>query len=91
MGDLLKGISSFRGAVFPNQSALYPKLTREGQQPQALMISCADSRVMPETITQAGPGDLFVCRNARNIVPPFSTLNGGVSSAIEYAILTESQ
>ncbi|PDV86141.1 carbonic anhydrase [Rhizobium sp. H4] len=87
MGDLLKGISSFRGAVFPNQSALYRKLAREGQQPQALMISCADSRVMPETITQAGPGDLFVCRNAGNIVPPFSTLNGGVSSAIEYAIL----
>jgi carbonic anhydrase len=39
MGDLLKGISSFRGAVFPNHSALYRKLAREGQQPQALMIS----------------------------------------------------
>ncbi|MBY3273865.1 carbonic anhydrase [Rhizobium laguerreae] len=87
MGDLLKGISSFRGAVFPTHSALYRKLAREGQQPHALMISCADSRVMPETITQSGPGDLFVCRNAGNIVPPFSTLNGGVSSAIEYAIL----
>jgi carbonic anhydrase len=87
MGDLLKGISSFRGAVFPNHSALYRKLAREGQQPQALMISCADSRVMPETITQSGPGELFVCRNAGNIVPPFSILNGGVSSAIEYAIL----
>ncbi|WP_245457451.1 carbonic anhydrase [Rhizobium leguminosarum] len=87
MGDLLKGISSFRGAVFPSHSALYRKLAREGQQPHALMISCADSRVMPETITQSGPGDLFVCRNAGNIVPPFSTLNGGVSSAIEYAIL----
>jgi carbonic anhydrase len=87
MGDLLKGISSFRGAVFPSHSALYRKLAQEGQQPQALMISCADSRVMPETITQSGPGELFVCRNAGNIVPPFSTANGGVSSAIEYAVL----
>ncbi|MBB3962973.1 carbonic anhydrase [Rhizobium metallidurans] len=87
MGDLLKGISSFRGAVFPDNSALYEKLAREGQSPQALMISCADSRVMPETITQSGPGELFVCRNAGNIVPPFQTMNGGVSSAIEYAVV----
>jgi carbonic anhydrase len=87
MGDLLKGISSFRGAVFPDNSALYQKLATEGQSPQALMISCADSRVMPETITQSGPGELFVCRNAGNIVPPFQTMNGGVSSAIEYAVV----
>ena len=87
MGDLLKGISSFRGAVFPDHQALYRRLAEEGQQPQALMISCADSRVMPETITQSGPGELFVCRNAGNIVPPFSTANGGVSSAIEYAVV----
>lgn len=87
MGDLLKGISNFRGAVFPDNSALYQKLATEGQSPQALMISCADSRVMPETITQSGPGELFVCRNAGNIVPPFQTMNGGVSSAIEYAVV----
>ena len=87
MGDLLKGISSFRGTIFPSHSVLYRKLAQEGQQPQALMISCADSRVMPETITQSGPGELFVCRNAGNIVPPFSTANGGVSSAIEYAVV----
>ncbi|MGI2034512.1 carbonic anhydrase [Rhizobium panacihumi] len=87
MGDLLKGISSFRGAVFPDHSALYRKLAHEGQSPQALMISCADSRVMPETITQSGPGELFVCRNAGNIVPPFQTMNGGVSSAIEFAVV----
>lgn len=87
MGDLSKGISHFRGSVFPEHSALYRKLAREGQQPQALIISCADSRVMPETITQSGPGELFVCRNAGNIVPPFQTANGGVSSAIEYAVV----
>ena len=87
MPDLLQRISSFRGDVFPGHAALYRKLAREGQQPQALMISCADSRVLPETITRSGPGELFVCRNAGNIVPPFSTANGGVSSAIEYAIV----
>lgn len=87
MPDLMKGISSFRGDVFPQQAALYRQLAHEGQNPQALMISCADSRVMPEAITNSGPGELFVCRNAGNIVPPFSTMNGGVSSAIEYAVL----
>ncbi|MEW5687000.1 MAG: carbonic anhydrase [Pseudomonadota bacterium] len=51
------------------------------------MISCADSRVVPELIMQAEPGDLFVTRNAGNIVPPFSQANGGVSSAVEYAVV----
>lgn len=87
MTDLKKGIINFRGEIFPRQAELYRKLVQDGQQPQAMMISCADSRVMPETITQSGPGELFVCRNAGNIVPPFSTMNGGVSSAIEYAVM----
>ena len=87
MPDFMKGITSFRGDVFPQQAALYRQLAHEGQSPQALMISCADSRVMPEAITQSGPGELFVCRNAGNIVPPFSTMNGGVSSAIEYGVM----
>jgi carbonic anhydrase len=51
------------------------------------MISCADSRVVPEHIMQAQPGDLFVCRNAGNIVPPFSNHTGGVSSTVEYAVM----
>jgi carbonic anhydrase len=51
------------------------------------MISCADSRVVPEHIMQAEPGDLFVCRNAGNIVPPYATANGGVTSTVEYAVM----
>lgn len=86
MPDLHERIASFRGNVFPRQAALYRRLAQDGQQPQAMMISCADSRVMPETITQSDPGELFVCRNAGNIVPPYSDMNGGVSSAIEYAV-----
>lgn len=86
MDGILSGVARFRCEVFPNQQELYQRLVREGQKPQALVISCADSRVAPELITQCGPGDLFVTRNVGNIVPPFSTQNGGVSSAIEYAI-----
>lgn len=87
MEQFLERAAHFRGKVFPAQSALYRQLASHGQSPSALMISCADSRVVPELITQAQPGDLFVCRNAGNIVPPFSTANGGVSSAVEYAVM----
>lgn len=87
MNNLHEGLTTFRNYIFPHESALYRKLASEGQSPHALFISCADSRVMPETITQSGPGELFVCRNAGNIVPPFATANGGVSSAIEYAVI----
>jgi carbonic anhydrase len=87
LDHVLERAALFRGQVFPTYSSLYQRLVNDGQSPRALMISCADSRVVPELITQASPGDLFVCRNAGNIVPPFSTANGGVSSAVEYAVM----
>jgi len=87
VNDLIGRVLSFEQHTFPNQSALYAKLATDGQSPKALMISCADSRVVPEHIMQADPGDLFVCRNAGNIVPPFSNANGGVSSTVEYAVI----
>ncbi|CAN5323517.1 carbonic anhydrase [soil metagenome] len=87
MNELIGRVFSFEKTVFPNQSDLFSKLVRDGQSPKALMISCADSRVAPEHIMQAEPGDLFVCRNAGNIVPPFSQANGGVSSTVEYAVM----
>lgn len=74
--SIIQGISTFRGSVFPGQRRMYERLVRDGQQPKALIIACADSRVSPEHITQAGPGELFVCRNAGNIVPPFAEMNG---------------
>jgi carbonic anhydrase len=70
MNDLLGRVFSFEKSTFPASGELFAKLTSEGQEPKALMISCADSRVVPEQILQAQPGDLFVCRNAGNIVPP---------------------
>ena len=86
MKEFLNRISRLQTDSFPSQAALYRKLAH-GQSPKALMISCADSRVAPELITQAAPGELFVCRNAGNIVPPFSQANGGVSSVVEYAVV----
>ena len=87
MNELIGRVFSFEKTVFPNQSDLYGKLATQGQSPKALMISCADSRVVPEHIMQADPGDLFVCRNAGNIVPPFAQKIGGVSATVEYAVM----
>jgi carbonic anhydrase len=87
MNEIIGRVFGFESTVFPNQSALYNRLASDGQSPKALMISCADSRIVPEQIMSANPGDLFVCRNAGNIVPPFATQNGGVSSTVEYAVV----
>jgi carbonic anhydrase len=85
MNDLFSRAARFRNDVFPAKRATYERLAHQGQAPKALMISCADSRVVPEFITQCEPGDLFVARNAGNIVPPYGTQLGGVSAVIEYA------
>lgn len=85
--DMARGVARFQDEVYPRERGLYQKLVHDGQKPKALMISCADSRVIPEMITQCGPGELFVCRNAGNIVPPYGQTNGGVSSVIEYAVM----
>jgi len=87
MNELIGRVFSFEKSVFPDSSELYAKLATDGQSPKALMISCADSRIVPELIMQAQPGEIFVCRNAGNIVPPFATQNGGVSSTVEYAVV----
>ncbi|KQT34962.1 carbonic anhydrase [Sphingomonas sp. Leaf412] len=87
MNDVIGRVVSFEKQVFPAGRALYNKLATDGQFPKALMIGCSDSRVVPEHIMQAEPGDLFVCRNAGNIVPPYSTANGGVTSTVEYAVM----
>ncbi|MBN0466730.1 carbonic anhydrase, partial [Pseudomonas aeruginosa] len=65
---------------------LFKKLANS-QRPRAMFITCADSRIVPELITQSSPGDLFVTRNVGNVVPPYGQMNGGVSTAIEYAVL----
>jgi carbonic anhydrase len=72
----------------PNQDH-YEKLASEGQAPDVMIVSCCDSRVDPETLFSAMPGELFVVRNVANLVPPFETQGKyhGVSAALEFAAL----
>lgn len=87
MNELIGRVFSFEKTTFPASGELFNKLTTHGQSPKALMISCADSRIVPEQILQAQPGDLFVCRNAGNMVPSYGTQLGGVSATVEYAVM----
>jgi len=83
---IVDGFLHFHHDVFPQQEELFKKLAT-AQRPRAMFITCADSRIVPELITQSSPGDLFVTRNVGNVVPPYGQMNGGVSTALEYAIL----
>lgn len=83
---IVDGFKHFRTDIFPQQEELFKKLAT-AQQPRAMFITCADSRIVPELITHSSPGDLFVTRNVGNVVPPYGPMNGGVSTAIEYAVM----
>ncbi len=85
MQIIVDGFLKFQHEVFPEQEALFKRLAG-AQTPRAMFITCADSRIVPELITQSSPGDLFVTRNVGNVVPPYGQMNGGVSTAIEYAV-----
>ena len=84
--SIVDGFKRFRHEVFPQQEELFKKLAT-AQNPRAMFITCADSRVVPELITQSSPGDLFVNRNVGNVVPAYGQMMGGVSTAIEYAVM----
>ena len=86
MQKLLQGIHHFQDNVFSSQRELFERLA-EGQHPDALFITCSDSRINPNLITQTEPGELFIIRNAGNIVPPYGAANGGEGAAIEFAVV----
>jgi len=85
---LVKGYQAFRAGDFKEQKALYETLGTKGQNPEVMLIGCADSRVDPSDIFNAYPGEMFVARNVANLVPPFDASDGfhGTSAAIEYAV-----
>lgn len=85
MDQLLSGIHQFHSKVFEKEKHFYSQLAA-GQSPSTLFIGCSDSRVDPTIITQSGLGELFVLRNAGNIVPCYGASNGGEPATIEYAV-----
>jgi len=88
MERLLEGYRRFRSEVWPAERARYQALARKGQRPETLVIACSDSRVDPQTVFGAGPGELFVVRNVAGLVPPYRPDAGyhGTSAALEYAV-----
>lgn len=85
MQKLIQGIHHFESNLFRSQREFFENLA-DGQKPEALFITCSDSRVIPHLITHTEPGDLFTLRNAGNIVPPYGSRGGGEEATIEYAV-----
>ncbi len=86
--DLIAGYLRFREVAWPERKQTFESLADRGQKPETLVIACSDSRVDPQMIFDAGPGEMFVVRNVANLVPPFSpdTNHHGTSAAIEFAV-----
>ena len=85
MNKLVEGVLKFQQEEYPKRKELFRTLAK-GQQPEALFIACSDSRVDPNLVTQTEPGELFICRNAGNIVPPHTNHTGSMTASIEFAL-----
>ncbi len=85
MQKLITGLHQFQ-KQFSSHKELFERLAH-GQNPDALFITCSDSRINPNLITQTNPGDLFILRNAGNIVPAYGLQSGGEVATIEFALV----
>ena len=85
MKRLIQGLHEFQTQYFSTHRDLF-ELLSHGQHPRILFITCSDSRIDPNLITQAEPGEMFIIRNAGNIIPPYGAANGGEGAAVEYAV-----
>jgi len=85
MEKVISGFLRFKSSDYAQRKQLFADLAN-GQSPEVLFITCADSRIDPNMVTQTEPGDLFIIRNAGNIVPPHSKQAGGVTASIEFAV-----
>ena len=85
---LVEGYSAFRAGRLRSEQDRYRELAETGQSPEVMVIGCSDSRVSPEVIFNARPGELFVVRNVANLIPPYAPDGGthGVSAAIEFGV-----
>ncbi|MFN3546200.1 MAG: carbonic anhydrase [Mesorhizobium sp.] len=85
---LLSGYRNFMGGRYSTETKRYRELAATGQKPMTMVIACCDSRAAPETIFDAGPGELFVVRNVANLVPPYQPDGGhhSTSAALEFAV-----
>jgi len=84
--ELKAGIRRFQKTIYPAQAENYQRVMSEPQRPHTLIITCADSRIHPDVLTQAAPGEIFVTRNIGNIVPAYGEMLGGVSAVLEFAV-----
>jgi len=85
MTQIIRGVLNFQKKIFEAKESLFKKLA-EGQFPLALFITCSDSRINPDLLAQTQPGELFVIRNAGNLVPKYEVGPGGEAATIEYAL-----
>jgi carbonic anhydrase len=85
---LISGYRTFANQRLPTEQSRYRDLSERGQAPEVMLIGCCDSRVSPEVIFDAGPGEMFVVRNVANIVPPYAPDGAahGVSAALEFGV-----
>jgi carbonic anhydrase len=85
---LINGYSAFRSDRLPHEQTRFRELAEHGQRPEIMVIGCCDSRVSPEVIFDAGPGELFVARNIANLVPPYTpdSAQRAMSAALEFAV-----
>lgn len=90
MQKLIEGAHRFQVQEFGKFKELFRRLSKEGQRPHTLFITCSDSRVLAELLTQSAPGDLFVVKNVGNIVPPASVQGetNSTAAAVEFAVDT---
>ena len=84
--SIVEGVQDFQERDFAEHRELFERLTH-GQRPRALFVTCSDSRIDPSLVTNSKPGDLFIMRNAGNIVPPYGASQGGEEATVEYALL----
>lgn len=85
MQKLVDGIHHFQANIFTAEPEFFARLA-DGQSPETLFITCSDSRINPNLLTNTRPGELFILRNAGNIVPPSGAANGGEGATVEYAV-----